>query len=222
MKAPNEKLTELLFTRYMLQSFRLNEVSLYAPSSREEFYKGYDAKFIGKKGCRELYLQFKTPNLTRSGFTIRLQRHQHNRLRRYPHGSAYYVSHVFRGISEVQDAQLKVSQSSDFLRQYIAINASSLPCNTNFVQYTSEPISEYPGEPKYKTEQDGNIRKAPTDLIGSEWLRGDLLLQKFKDRKIGRQIRFSDFVADENMFDLIEEEEGNFGIMLRIYDPPTS
>lgn len=239
MKAPNEKLIELLFTRYMLQSFRLTEVSLYAPSSREEFRKGYDAKFIGKKSCKELYLQFKTPNLTRSGFTIRITPHQHNRLTKYPHGSAYYISHTFQDISEVQDAQLKVSLSSDFLKQYIAITASSLPYNTNFVQYKREPISEYPREPKYKTDQDGNIRKARTNVMKSEWLRGDVLLQRFKDDQIGSRVRLRSFddnqdhpvyiagvhregVVRESIFDFTEDEEGNLGMMLRIYDPTTS
>lgn len=44
---PNEKTTEILFNRYFLQSFRLGEVVLYAPSSREEYEKGYDARLTG-------------------------------------------------------------------------------------------------------------------------------------------------------------------------------
>lgn len=249
MKAPNEKLTELLFARYMLQSFRLNEVSLYAPSSREEFYRGYDAKFIGNKSCKEIYLQFKTPNVTSKGFTIRITPHQHNRLRLYPYQSAYYVSHTFKDISEIQNCQSRISSSRDFLKRYIAINAYILPCDTNFLQYERYPNknSEFPREPKYKTKRDGNIRKAGNTIERSEWLRGDSISQKFKDDQIGNQVIFGNIdgseyrrvrfihlnkdIADNNeyrqnmsfylypdLMEFIEDEEGNFGIMLRMYN----
>jgi hypothetical protein len=111
-----------------------------------------------------------------------------------------------------------------------------LPKN-HFVQYKREPISKYPREPKYKTDQDGNIRKALTNVMKSEWLRGDVLLQRFKDDQIGSRVRLrsfdskypvhiaavhQDFVVGESIFEFMDDEEGNLGMMLRIYDPTTS
>jgi hypothetical protein len=41
----SEKAAEILFNRYMLQSFGLGGAQLFAPSSIEEFKNGYDGGF---------------------------------------------------------------------------------------------------------------------------------------------------------------------------------
>ncbi len=45
----SEKTEEMLFTRYILQSFGLGNMSLVAPSSVEEFVQGYNVKLFGAK-----------------------------------------------------------------------------------------------------------------------------------------------------------------------------
>src|SRR5262249_46790106 len=147
MKAPNEKLIELLFTRHSLQ-YCGSETVLYAPSTREEYRNGYDAKFTGKEGCVELCLQFKTPSLTKDGFTVSIREHQHQTLLSYPRNSAFYVTHAFRTIAEIQQCQLEAIQAKDFLKYYIAIEAHSLCPRANFVQYVRDS-SSYPQFPKF-------------------------------------------------------------------------
>src|SRR5262249_20423542 len=122
MKAPNEKLIETLFTHYALRFLDGSGALVYTPSNREEYLEGYDAKLMGASGFDELYLQFKTPSLLQDdGYSFGTTTHQHSRLKGYPHDTAYYVTHIFQTISQIQDAQRKATKPADFLQWYVAI-----------------------------------------------------------------------------------------------------
>jgi hypothetical protein len=174
-----------------MQSFNLNEISLYSPSTREEFIEGYDSKFIGSSSCSELLLQFKTPNITREGYTIYLNSHQHSRLKKNPPKGAFYLSHVLEEISEIQIYQSTIKKSADFLRYYIAISVDALPEDVNFIQYERSKDNG-PMAPHYKTSREGNIRKAkkPLSWKKGEYFKGTTLLRKFKEKEIGQKVFF--------------------------------
>src|SRR5262245_37728970 len=97
MKAPNEKLIETLFKSNALSFLKAAKVTIYAPSTREEYACGYDSKLMGARGFDELYIQFKTPYLLENeGRSVATTTHQHARLLNYPLRTAYYVTHTFR------------------------------------------------------------------------------------------------------------------------------
>lgn len=199
MRPFSEKMSEILFNRYFLQSFRLGEVSLYAPSSVEEFKSGYDSKLIGSSTFRELYLQFKAPTYSeRKGlFTIQVKRDQHRKLKEYyPPRTAYYVAHMFSSLQEVTSVQKNLKIAADFLRDFIAIEISSLPEDVSFFQY--EPVSHSKSPTiKYKLPSEGNIRTAKYDIARKDWLRGNQLVDEFKRNSIGAIVELSDENEDE-------------------------
>lgn len=192
-KPISEKTSEILFNRYLLQAFRLGEMSLYAPSSVEEFKNGYDLKLIGLSSFRELYLQFKAPSYSESRrrFTISVTNHQHRMLKQYPDRTAYYVAHTFTSIKDFIDAQRKLQISMNFLRYFVAIEISSLPDEIAFFQY-SQPSSHRESLCiRYKKASDGNSRIARNKIVGSACLRGNQLAEKFKNDCIGTLVQLS-------------------------------
>mgnify|MGYP006288662913 CR=1 FL=1 len=71
-KPISEKTAGILFSRFIMQAFLLGEVSLFAPTSAEEFKNGYGTALRGGNNSRELCLQFKSPRYSkkRDGCTI--------------------------------------------------------------------------------------------------------------------------------------------------------
>ena len=190
MKKPlPEKTEEILFNRYFLQGFRLGEVTTYAPSSVEEAKNGYDSKFLGLSTFHEIYLQFKAPTYSKKGlFTIRTTCHQHQILRTYPSLTAYYVAHTFISFRECTEAQQNIRESVDFLKHFIAIEIASLPEDIEFFHYRKPPSHRESPQITYKCISDGNTRKAVNEVTGDGWLRGNQLVEKFKDGQAGSLI----------------------------------
>lgn len=245
-KAPNEKLVELLFTSNALRLFPLGAVAVYAPSSHEEFVRGYDASFVGKDTCRELYLQFKRPRLRnrlhKKGFTISLKTHQHEHLKNYPRNTAYYVSPAFCEISEIQQAQSNASTPNDFLKHFIAVEISTLPDSASAIRFKREreDALSIPQEACYKIRS-----KHSYEDQDPQWMLGSELLTRFKAKEVGGMVEFKNAFNDKNRplrirpvttaDDLVavetsalqllnpitpfidEEIEGGLGIMLRVY-----
>lgn len=116
--AVNEKLIETLFNHYALQFIKAGGVTIYTPTTRQEYIDGYDAKLVGAAGFDELRVQFKAPALLDDrGYSFGLTRHQHWRLRKYKPNSAFYVAHTFAGLPEIQEAQLTMKRPTEFLRR---------------------------------------------------------------------------------------------------------
>src|SRR5438105_2126304 len=135
-KAPNEKLIETLFNYNALRFLEAERVTLYAPSTREEFASGYDAKFMGASGFDELYIQFKTPDLlVNQGRSVPTTPHQHARLLHYPAQTAYYVTHTFHEVRQLQDMQWAGIGPPEFLRRFLAIEASHLDKDVSRLRY---------------------------------------------------------------------------------------
>jgi hypothetical protein len=188
----NEKLLETLFNRFALQCFRLGDAWVHTPSSREEFVNGYDACIVGMRNLREIVVQFKKPNPTRTGFTIAMMPHQHEKLRSlYPPGTAYYVSATFRDFAEVQTAQRRVKKASEFLRYYVAVEIrDALPADVKFIQYERQETFWAARNVRYKCETDGATRRAPHAVPNRRgWESGIGLIRKFKRRELGRLVR---------------------------------
>lgn len=183
ISAISEKNFELLFSHYWLRSFGMRELTLYAPSSRAEYLKGYDAMFYGTPQCRELYIQFKKPQYLKrdDSLEISITPHQHKRLLSHPRSSAYYVAHTFQSIGEINEVQSNIKSSKEFLRWFIAISAHAIPEGMERVSYNRSPISGMPTGPSYRTE------KATTRLLKSktEWFTGLLFADYFSDGSIG-------------------------------------
>jgi hypothetical protein len=190
MKPVSEKAAEILFNRFLLQSFPLGKIELFAPSSIEEFQKGYDSKVAGHKAFREMYLQFKSPSYSERWnlFTITLTSHQHAALKNYPPNSAYYVSPMFRSLGDLNAAQRDLTMAKDFLRYFVCIEISRLPHEVNFCQFIAPGSNRESPQVKYKIPEDGNTRRATHTIQGLGWLRGSGLLEKFRNDEIGTKV----------------------------------
>ena len=235
MKAPNEKLIELLFIRHGLQICG-PKTSLYAPSTREEYFKGYDASFMGQPGGREILLQFKTPYVRDDGkFTIKIRREQHERLLGHPLNSAFYVSHAFRSVQEINDSQQNVVDSQKFLKFFIAIEVHALASDTNFVQFIRDG-AVIPILPTFARDVDGPTRTARNPVAETDHYDGEHLLRLYKDKKLGRHIRYinredvitelgmasnkspTHFSPDESLADAESAKDRTYGTFFRNYD----
>jgi hypothetical protein len=189
-KAPNEKLIETLFTYYALRHLDGECVAVYTPSTREEFLKGYDAKLMGASSFDELYIQFKTPLCLakeRWRYSIHTTPHQHCRLQTYPFNTAFYVTHTFRTVSQIQKAQGEAAKPADFLQYYVAIEIRRLEDDVKFFRYTADQ-SFMPYEVVYNRHADRAHPRTPThvcDMDSNDWMTGEELLRRFKAGSLG-------------------------------------
>jgi hypothetical protein len=184
----SEKAAEILFNRFLLQSFPLGGVQLFAPSSIDEFKKGYDTSVAGFSSLREVYLQFKAPlySESRARFTVSLTPHQHRLLKGlYPPRSAYYVAAMFRSLAELNSAQAAVQTAADFLKNFVCIEVAALPLEVDFFHYIQPSSHRESPLVRFKTPSDGPTRSASHPVNSDGWLRGSTLLAKLKAGKIG-------------------------------------
>jgi hypothetical protein len=187
-----EKAAEILFNRFMLQWFGLGGAQLFAPTTTQEFTCGYDGKVVGFDAMRELYLQFKAPSLSQRDrrFTVRLTPHQHERLKQYPPGSAYYVAVMFSSMEHFNRAQAKVKTAEDFLRHFVCVDATALPLDARGITFGIPESHRHSPEPGFNASAHG---PGPTDfapLVGSQWERGNTLVAKLKQGHVGRFVDF--------------------------------
>ena len=165
-KAPNEKLIEMLFNYNALRFLEGEKVTMYAPSTREEFACGYDSKLMGANGFEELYIQFKTPNLLENyGRSVPTTPHQHARLLHYPPKTAYYVTHTFHEIHQVQELQRTITSPEEFLRRYFAIEANHFEQDVTRIRYYVYD-DEHPEEITYKLRLDPGRRPSSSTARG--------------------------------------------------------
>lgn len=178
-----EKTAEILFNRFMLQSFRHREVAIYAPSTAEEARNGYDPKLFGMKQFREIYLQFKAPTYSekKRHLLVRFIPEQHALLKVYRPKTAFYVCPMFSAYADLVTAQKRVRNTLDFLRHFLVIDASILPKDVYSLYYSIPSSHRQSPDAVYKC----------TSSAGSESLRredcllGNQLIQKFKKDEIG-------------------------------------
>jgi hypothetical protein len=183
----SEKAAEILFNRFLLQSFPLGGVQLFAPSSFEEFRNGYDARVLSFSSFRELYLQFKAPQYSkgRARFTIRTTAHQHRLLKKYSPRAAYYVFPMFRSLAELNSAQASLQTAADFLKHFVCIEVAALPTEVRFFHYIQPTNHRESPLVRFNTPGDRQPRTALHPVSGDGWLRGSTLLAKFKGGEVG-------------------------------------
>ena len=179
MQAPNEKWAEMLFCSHLLRCFGNSPPLLYAPSSRVEHFKGYDAAFCGCGVFRELRLQFKAARANKDGtLAFDLNPQQHKVLRRYPRRTAFYVCAAFPTQAATYAAQPPAGAApADFLAHYVAIDVHDLPENTAYVLFSKDGTT-LPKRPRYKRTGDLD-RRASHHLLSAEWCNGRELLCQF-------------------------------------------
>lgn len=225
----SEKAAEILFNRFLLQSFPLGGVQLFAPSSIEEFRNGYDAKIVGFSSLREMYLQFKAPlySESRARFTISPTPHQHQLLKAYPARSAYYVAPMFKSLAEFNLAQAALETAADFLKNFVCIDVAALPAEVDFFHYIQPTSHRKSPLVKFKMPADGRIRTAMHPVSREGWLRGSTLLAKFKAGEAGVQRDLTDgyykvvgigplAAPTDLMWDAAERLAGpDFGVLVR-------
>lgn len=177
-KPPNEKTIELLFSRYLLARFPKG--ILLAPTTREEFADAYDAQLTCLDPCFEVVFQFKASQVSGEQFRIRCSDHQHARLRLYPAKTAFYVAPLFKSVTELEQAQLAAQQPEDFLKHYLAADASRLPRETsrihfgrNFNGNPCNPTCEVKGQEEREAVSTG------------DWFRGDEIIHRIRSREVG-------------------------------------
>jgi hypothetical protein len=188
MKAPNEKLIETLFTYHALRYLEGCGASVYTPSTREEYELGYDAKLMGAGGFDELYLQFKAPSLLKGdGYSFRTYEHQHDRLQDYPSDTAYYLTHLFRGVEQVQRAQREATNPLDFLRWYVAIEVHRLE-RVQLFWYAGDTESRRAYGVLYKLRDDRPREHPKRPLDSGGWMTGAELLLRFEQNAIGARM----------------------------------
>src|SRR5262245_32573423 len=183
----SEKAAEILFNRFLLQSFPLGGVQLFAPSSFEEARTGYDARVVGFSSFREIYLQFKAPlySESRNRFTISPTPHQHRLLQEYSPNTAFYVAPMFRSLAELNSAQAALRTAADLLRNFVCIELTALPPAVDFFHFIQPSSHRESPLVKFKRPEDGPTRTAIHSVGSDGWLRGSTLLAKFKAAEVG-------------------------------------
>ena len=202
MRAPNEKLIETLFTHHALLVLGTTGASVYTPSTREEYEKGYDARLMGASGFDELYLQFKTPNLLQGDgylddYGFATTAHQHERLQDCPLDTAYYVTHLFRSVEQIQRAQHGAKEPLDFLRWYVAIEVGRLDAQLQRFRYSASLADLRTHSVLYNTRADRTRKHPKTPLASGSWIPGDELLLRFRDSRIGAQVILAGTAAEK-------------------------
>ena len=185
---PNEKMTEMLFNRYFLQSFGLGNIILYAPSSREEYEKGYDAKLTSSQSFNEVFLQFKRPQVKNDQFLLRTTAHQHTNLQDRPSDSCYYVGHTFRDLEELEQAQKGLSASQDFLRYFILVEISCLDPNLTTIVYERNEKSLIPRTVSAihnLVSGSGRTREKKTRIRSEKYFTGTAFKKAFNSKEVG-------------------------------------
>ena len=184
----SEKAAEILFTWFILQAFPLGRIELFAPSSREEFVKGYDAHCVGSDPFRQLCLQFKAPTYyseSHDRFTIHLTSHQHRLLKAYSANSAFYVAGMLPSLREFTLYQTRVLKAADFLAHFVCIEVSALPPEVDFFHLTRPSLHHLLPHVAFKVPADGAVRVAAHTVTECGWLRGDVLLKQFRGGALG-------------------------------------
>jgi hypothetical protein len=200
LKPVSEKTFEILFNKFLLQSFNLGELVLYAPTSYEEFTNGYDTKITGLGSFREIILQFKSPTINKKGdlFTVDITKHQHEVLKDYDNDTAYYVIPTFRSIKELNEIQASIKNATDFLKHCICIDVSSLPEQVDFIHYNKPESHKESPLIKYKTPKDGTAKKAKHSIKGKAWMRGSTLAERFKSNSVGSVVDTNELYEGDN------------------------
>jgi hypothetical protein len=176
----------MLFNRYFLQSFRLGEITLYAPTSREEYKQGYDGRFTGTSSFREVYLQFKRPQWHSGGtFSIKTTPHQHANLLKRPAGSAFYVAHTFLNMSELGEAQQGAGCAKDFLRYFVLIDVTALRPDTERIYYGRNAHNCYPSAVSHGWTKRQLSRKSGRRVPSTHWYRGTVFRDRFASHEVG-------------------------------------
>jgi hypothetical protein len=227
----SEKAIEILFNRCVLQSFDLGSVQLFAPTSVEEFERGYDGRVVGPRALREIYLQFKAPTYSDANarYTVKITPHQHAILKAmYPARSAYYVAPMFRTLVEFGEAQSTLTgAAANFLKHFVCIDIASLPVEVDFLNYEHPENHLESPEVKFKTPVDGKVRVAHRAVPAQAWCRGSTLLRLFKEGEVGAQVvpgavpvRSAEAVTGEDKSArhgaLAVLSGGDFGVLLRV------
>lgn len=192
-KEISEKHFEMLFTWAALQDATLRKMHIHAPTSYDEYKKGYDAKLVGTSSFKEIYLQFKAPNYSeRDGrFSISITPHQHTLLQiRYPAKSAYYVFSLIRSMSELNAVQSQLKAASEMLSHYVCIDAAALPAEVDFIHVDIPAKHTAVPKARYKVPEDGDrLRTARHVLSTKDVLRGHILMNHFKRAEAGHTVR---------------------------------
>ena len=225
----SEKAAEILFNRYMLQSFGLGGAQLFAPSSIEEFKNGYDAKIVGFSPLREIYLQFKAPDFLERNqrFTIRTTPHQHALLKSYPARAAYYVSAMFHSMEQMNQAQAILKTAEDFLKDFVCVEVSCLPPDVRSIHYSRPENHRSSPNVGFKNSQNGKSSNDVQPIIGNSWERGNTLMSKFKTGKLGNVVDLNSADVKHQIAPALEQaddaeryltkfSEADFGVFIRI------
>jgi hypothetical protein len=217
MKAPNEKLTETLFTVYALRYLEsCGSGRVYTPSTREEYTCGYDTLLMGASEFDELYLQFKTPNLLEvNDYGFRTTPHQHERLQDYPCDTAYYVTHLFRDICAIQNAERAATDPLHFLHWYVAIEIKRLAGNLRRFRYTGDMALQEARDMRYNLETDPKRTQPKTPLSPDRWISGDELLWRFCRSEVGSRM----ILAGQDAADLPPAAPSQLGDRVCIMSP---
>lgn len=183
----SEKAAEILFIRYLLQTFGLGEAQLFAPTLVEEYHAGHDGRVTSTSNMREVYLQFKAPSISGNGaqVKIKLTPHQHTRLRLYPTGTAFYVAAMFSTLKDFNCAQITCKFAVEFRRNFICIDASQLFKDAKSITFDLPASHRHAPNARYKTSTHSKSPKDCVPLNGATWMRGSTLSEKLKTGGIG-------------------------------------
>jgi hypothetical protein len=210
MPAPNERYTEILFIHHFISALQ-DPVEFYPPSTREEYLAGYDAKIVGQ-GLKELYLQFKRPEveILSRDFRIPLTAHQHKRLLDCLHpqapGSVYYVSHTFTSIHRLNEMIRQLTRPTNLLVHYLAFPIAAFSDQAQSIHYGLSSALQQglfgrsPMDTWYERGRDGNV--GPTHPI----LRCDRLLDDFRRGETGTLVYGAELAAGKSESPLLVED----------------
>jgi hypothetical protein len=177
-KPPDEKSIEVVFAAYAARLAQEMGKTLitYAPSQAKEKKLAYDAKLI-RKGCRELYIQFKKSSTNKYGLAFRpSDKAQLNMLKtKYPPLSAFYVAATF-----IDDDSLFRGQhllgSADFLDHYFAVDARMLADDSNSVRFRDAILENKTNVGTYPNHGPNRVEHP---IYRPFWLTGSELLCAF-------------------------------------------
>lgn len=186
---PNKNWTEHLFIAYLIQSFRLGHIQYLHPVNAEDFSALYPLQAFSRG--HEVLLQFCQVKKIKNKMVMNISPEVHKKLKQRKAGTAFYVGHIFEKTSEVNNAQFSLKSAKDFLRNFILVDASTLPNETVKIRYGKSKITRMAVAPvaKYQVPLKTRMGEKTKKIENQHYYSGVHARNLFSQKIIGEDFR---------------------------------
>lgn len=186
---PNKNWTEHLFITYLIQSFRLGHIQYFHPVTAEEFSALYPQQAFSRG--QEVLLQFCQVKKVKNKMVMNISSEVHKKLKQRKAETAFYVGHIFEKSSELNNAQSYIKSAKDFLRNFIVVDASTLPNATVKIRYGKSKITRMAIAPvaKYQVPLKTRMGEKTKKIENKHYYSGVHFRNLFSQKILGEDFR---------------------------------